>query len=69
MQKIVLFIEPNADNTFKTPSKIGNLFMNRFAIDENANCEILNICELEIDYYVFKNVSDFFIQKKARVSI
>ena len=65
MQKIVLFIEPNADNTFKTPSKIGNLFMNRFAIEENANCEILNICELEIDYYVFKKRLGFFYSEKG----
>ena len=33
-QKIVLFIEPSV--WASTPSKIGNLFMNRFAIDEDA---------------------------------
>ena len=46
MQKIVLFIEPN-DNAFETPLKIGNLFMNRFAVDEDASSEILKIFELE----------------------
>ena len=46
MTKIVLFIEPNAD-AFFTPLKIGNLFMNRFAIDEDAASEILKIFELE----------------------
>ena len=30
-QKIVLFIEP-AEKAWEKPSKIGNLFMNRFAI-------------------------------------
>ena len=45
-QKIVLFIEP-AKYKFETPSKIGNLFMNRFAIDEDANHEILKIYHLE----------------------
>ena len=41
-QKIVLFIEP-ATTAWATPSKIGNLFMNRFAIDEDAKHEILKI--------------------------
>ena len=45
-QKIVLFIEP-AWEAYETPSKIGNLFMNRFAIDEDAKNEILKIYQLE----------------------
>ena len=45
-QKIVLFIEPVAEACYK-PSKIGNLFMNRFAIDEDANHEFLKIYHLE----------------------
>ena len=45
-QKIVLFIEP-ADKAWSKPSKIGNLFMNRFAIDEDAKNEILKIYQLE----------------------
>ena len=45
-QKIVIFIEPN-DEAFITPFKLGNLFMNRFAIDEAEGYEILKICELE----------------------
>ena len=45
MQKIILFVEPN-DDLFVTPAKIGNLFLNRFAIDENASCEILKTVEL-----------------------
>ena len=45
MQKIILFVEPN-DDTFLTPAKVGNMFINRFAIDENAASEILNIFEL-----------------------
>ena len=46
MQGIILFIEPN-DDTHQTPLKIGHLFMNRFAIDEDAGFEILNVLELE----------------------
>ena len=46
MQKIVLFIEP-ASKAWTTPSKIGNLFMNRFAICEDAKYEILKIYHLE----------------------
>ena len=46
MQKIVLFIEPN-DDAFSTPSKIGHLFMNRFAIDEDPGYEISKVLEFE----------------------
>ena len=46
MQKIVLFIEPQWRKC-DTPMKIGNLFMNRFAIEEGPNFEILKIFELE----------------------
>ena len=48
-QKIVFFIEPAAEGWSK-PSKIGNLFMNRFAIDEDAKNEILKIYQLEKDF-------------------
>ena len=46
IQNIVLFVEP-AEAEWSTPSKIGNLFMNRFAIHEDANNEILKIYQLE----------------------
>ena len=46
MQGVVLFIEPS-DDAFFTPSKIGHLFMNRFAIDEDAGSEILSVLELK----------------------
>ena len=46
MQKIVLFIEPSG-HAFETPLKIGNLFMNRFAVDEDGASEILKIFELD----------------------
>ena len=42
MQKIVVFIE-EADEPSVTPLKTGNLFMNRFSIDEDAGVEILKI--------------------------
>ena len=45
MQKIILFIEPSDDAT-ETPAKIGDIFMNRFAIDEDSSCEILKRFEL-----------------------
>ena len=54
-QKIVLFIEPTEQQYMKsiqrllkysTPSKIGNLFTNRFCIDEDASSEILKIIHL-----------------------
>ena len=46
MQKIVLFIEPS-DDAWRTPLKIGNLFMNRLAVEEGAASEVLKIFELE----------------------
>ena len=51
-QKIVLFIE-SAENAFEKPSKIGNLFINRFAIDEDVENEILKI------YHIEKKLRDF----------
>ena len=45
MQKIVLFIEPT-ENPSETPFKIGNLFMNRCAVDEDTASEILKVFEL-----------------------
>ena len=38
-------MEPSED-AFETPLKIGNLFMNRFAVDEDAASEVLKIFEL-----------------------
>ena len=46
MHRIVLFIEPSEDACL-TPLKIGNLFMNRIAVDEDASHEILKISELQ----------------------
>ena len=52
MQKIVMFIEPS-EETFHTPEKIGNRFMNRFAVDEDTSSEILNIYELKgMDHFI-----------------
>ena len=45
MHKIILFIEP-IDEAFFTPEKAGHLFMNRFAVDEDASFEVLNVMEL-----------------------
>ena len=46
MQKIVLFIEPS-DDAWQTPLKIGNLFMNRFVVNEDAASEVVKIFELD----------------------
>ena len=46
IHNIVIFIEPN-DDAHVTPYKISNLFMNRFAVEEDACHEILNIFEFE----------------------
>ena len=44
MQKLVFFIEPT-DKGYELSSTVGNLYMNRFAIDEDAGHEIVNIHE------------------------
>ena len=46
MHEIVFLIEP-FDEKYMTNEKIGNIFMNRFAIDEDAAFEILKIFELQ----------------------
>ena len=44
MQEVVLLIEPS-EKAYRTPSKIGYLFMNRFAIDEDAGFEIRKVAK------------------------
>ena len=39
MHNIFFFFEPS-EKLYETPFKIGRLYLNRFAIDENAACEI-----------------------------
>ena len=57
MQKVVLFVAP--DNNLSTPSKIGNLFINRFAIDEDECNEILKIYQMESSFYfLYPDVKD-----------
>ena len=53
MQKIVLFIEPQAGK-FITPLKIGNLFTNRFSIDEDGCHETLKIYHLQNTFGDYK---------------
>ena len=51
MQNIVIFIELTK-RKYSEPSKIGNLFINRFIIDEEASSEILKVFELdEVNLY------------------
>ena len=60
MQKIVLFIEPQKHKV-STPLKIGNLFMNRFGIEEDGSNEIMQI------YYLENTFSDYnhrYLSKK-----
>ena len=47
IQKLVFFIEPDKYHLHPSgsPSTVGNLYMNRFAIDEDAGHEIVNINE------------------------
>ena len=56
MQKIVIFIEPNYDR-HHIPSKIGNLFLNRFAIEEDESNEIVKIFNLKEKYFDSGNLN------------
>ena len=61
MQKIVLFIEPPREKWW-TPLKIGNLFTNRFAIDEDGCHEILKIHHLDNTFrYYYYNEGRFLL--------
>ena len=64
MQNIVLFIDPAPELCY-TPSKIGHLFINRFAIAEEEKSEILKIVELSdnISDLVENNGSDLIITR------
>ena len=44
-QNIILYKEA-ADNPWNTPSKIANIFINRFVIDEDLACEIIGTYNL-----------------------
>ena len=70
MQKIILFVEPS-DDAFETPAKIGDIFMNRFAIDENASCEILERFEIgknseEMSWSGAENYESFVEERKQK---
>ena len=70
MQKIVLFIEaPRLP--FDLPFNIGDLFMNRCAIDEEANFEILKIFKLEYSHFDhhFGNLDSPKFRKRAGINI
>ena len=56
-QKIILFIEPN-DDAWCSPSKIGHLFMNRFAIDEDSSIEVVKVLQLEKTSWAMSNPED-----------
>ena len=49
MHQIVLLIKSTQDKWLKN-TELGNLFMNRFAIEEDANFEIFKIIYLEDDF-------------------
>ena len=50
MHQVVLFIESDELDCVKN-NEIGNLFMNRFAIEEDANFEILKIFQVDEFFY------------------
>ena len=56
-QRIIIYIEPS-DDKWSCPLKIGNLYMNRFAIDEEAAFEIQDVVTIPI------SASNGFIEKE-----
>ena len=53
-RNIILFIEPAA-KPFDTPEKIGNSYINRFTIDEDAAFELSGVYYLKQPKVVYKN--------------
>ena len=52
-QNIILYTE-SAENSWNTPSKIANTFLNRFVIDEDLACEIIgtyNLSNNDVDNF------------------
>ena len=54
-QNVVLFMEPSRDLS-ETTLKCGNMYLNRFSIDEDAAFEISGV-------YYFKEKRDFTLRK------
>ena len=46
MQNIIVLMEPS-DNTWNTASKGGNMYLNRFCIDEDATFELSGVYNLQ----------------------
>ena len=70
MQKIIFFVEPS-DDAFVTSEKIGNLFMNLSAIEEDSSSEILEILELgkssfEVSYPDGENYQNFVKERQQK---
>ena len=53
----IIYYKESGESPWNTPSKIGNIFLNRFSIDEDFACEILGVYELSNnDMYNFEVV-------------
>ena len=46
MHQVVLFLEEQEED-WRTPLKIGNLFFNRFGVDEDAAFEMIGVYNLQ----------------------
>ena len=65
MQRLVFLIESN-QNDFGLASNVGNFYMNRFIIDEDAGHELVKICEIE--GFHFRNAFET-IEEKERMGM
>ena len=70
MQKIILFIE-HTGRADMPPANIGNMFINRFAIDETASSEILGLFEFvktsrDISWTLGKNYEDLIEERQQK---
>ena len=63
-QNLILFIEPSID-PWSSPSKIGNSYINRFVIDEEASFELLGVHHLSSWGSLSQNENDI-VQQKVR---
>ena len=63
MQKLVFFIESNYKD-YGLASNIGNLYMNRFTIDEDAGHEIVKINEVEEFRQKIPHINQTLLKRK-----
>ena len=65
MQNLVVFMEPT-ENAWQTPLKGGNMFLNRFCIDEDAAFELSGVNDLKKSSLEMQLEREFKAERKEK---